>query len=217
MQMPSLAKYFVFVGAALLALISFANFLLEPSTGATVVQTTAKPAPVVRHEPGASKIERWRNEQAALKTAEQAQTAENASLAAKSTPEPLRAGVTDAVPVQPAVAQAQTPAPQVQAASLQSVAAEPDQAAEQEAARLKAERAKAAKAAKAARKARLAREQARAEQAARAQGQFFPGAQQRTASNQQDQFYYGQRAPQRPQVQTGYAYAPRQNFGPFGW
>ena len=35
MQMPSLFKYFAFVGVALLALISLANFLLEPSTGAT--------------------------------------------------------------------------------------------------------------------------------------------------------------------------------------
>lgn len=205
-------KYFAFVGAALLALISLANFLFEPSTGATVVQSAAKPAPVVRHEPGASKIERWRNEQAAMKAAAQSQTAENTSAAAKSTPEPLRAGVTEAAPVQPAVVQAQTPAPEIQAASLQSAAAEPDQAAEQEAARLKAERVKAAKAAK---KARLARERARAEQAA-ARGQFYASGQQRTASNQQDAFYYGQRAPQQ-QYQTGYAYAPRQNFGPFGW
>src|SRR5262245_31832358 len=135
MQMPSLVKYFAFVGAALLALLSLANFLLEPSTGASVVQSAAKPAaPVVRHEPGASKIERWRNEQAALKAAAQTPAGANASVAAKSTPEPVRAGVTE--PVQPAVVQAQTPEPQVQAASLQTAAAEPDQAAEQE--RLKA-------------------------------------------------------------------------------
>ena len=44
MQMPSLVKYFAFVGAALLGLISLANFLLEPSTGASMVQTAAKPA-----------------------------------------------------------------------------------------------------------------------------------------------------------------------------
>jgi len=38
---------------------------------------------------------------------------------------------------------------------------------------------------------------------------------QRTASNQQDAYYYGQRTPQYQQ--PSYAYAPRQNFGPFGW
>jgi hypothetical protein len=226
--MPSLAKYFAFVGAALLALISLANFLLEPSTGATPVQTAAKPAPVVRHEPGASKIERWRNEQAALKAAEQTptkaaeqtQTADNASLAAKSAPVALRSAVTEAAPTasaQPAVVQAQTPAPQLQTASAQP--AEPDQAADAEAARLKAEKVEKAKAAKAAKKVRLARERARAEQAARAQ--FYSGAQQRTASNQQDAFYYGQRQPQQQQQQQqwqwGNAYAPRPNYGPFGW
>ena len=76
MQMPSLFKYFAFVGAALLALISLANFLLDPSTGASMVQTTAKP--LLRSCSSARRlasIERWRNEQAALKAAEQAQTA----------------------------------------------------------------------------------------------------------------------------------------------
>jgi hypothetical protein len=223
MQMPSLVKYFAFVGAALLGLISLANFLLEPSTGATVVQATAKPTPVVRHEPGASKIERWRNEQAALKAAAQAPTGENASLAAKSTPEPLRAVATASA--QPAAVLAEPAALESRTASAQPVAAEPDPAVEQaaaEAARLKAEKAKAAKAAK---KARLARERAKAEQAARESGQFyagtqqpgqfFAGTQQRSASNQQDQYYYGQRFPQR---QFGYASAPPQrSFGPFGW
>ena len=208
MQMPSLVKYFAFVGAALLGLISLANFLLEPSTGASMVQTAAKPAaPVVHHVPGASKIERWRNEQAALKVAAQAQTAENASVAAKSTPEPVQAAVMQPA-AEPATVQASAPQLQAQAASAQpAVGAGPDQAAEAE---RKAERAKAAKAAK---KARLARERARAEQAARASGQFYAGAQQR--SNQQDAYYYGQRAPQYQN--PSYAYAPRQSFGPFGW
>jgi len=213
MPMPSLMKYFAFVGAALLALISLANFLLEPSTGATVVAASAKPAPVVRHDPGASKIERWRNEQAALKAAEQSQTAENASLAAKSTPEPLRPALTEPAAVQPAAAQAQPPAPQPQTVLTDIVAAEPDPAAEQaEAARLKAERTKAAKA----KKARLARARLKAQQAARDSGQFFSGWQQRSASNQQDAYYYGQRMPHQ-QRQAGYAYAPRPSYGPFGW
>jgi hypothetical protein len=211
MQMPSLVKYFAFVGAALLGLISLANFLLEPSTGASMVQTAAKPAaPVVQHVPGASKIERWRNEQAALKATAQAQTAENASIAAKSTPEPVRSLVTQTAAAEPAVAQAPASQLQTQSASAQSApAAEPDHAAEAE---RKAERAKAAKAAK---KARLARERMRAQQAARAPGQYYSSAQQRTASNQQDAYYYGQRAPQYQN--PSYAYAPRQSFGPFGW
>ena len=223
MQMPSLMKYFAFVGAALLALLSLANFLLEPSTGTTpVAAAAAKPAaPVVRHEPGASRIERWRNEQAALKAAEQQQTAANASLAAKSTTEPVRpvqAAVQQpaAAPIQAAPAAIQpvsAPAPAATAplvtdtASLRGEPSQDDRAAQ--AARLKAERSKAAKA----KRARLARERAKAEQNARAQ--FYNGAQQRTASNQQDQYYYYQRARQQEQRQ-GYAYAPRQSYGPFG-
>ena len=109
---------------------------------------------------------------------------------------------------EPAAAQAPAPQLQTQTASAQpAAAAESDQAAEAE---RKAEKAKAAKAAK---KARLARERARAEQAARASGQFYAGAQPR--SNQQDAYYYGQRAPQYQN--PSYAYAPRQSFGPFGW
>src|SRR5262245_22593238 len=90
MRMPSLVKYFAFVGIALLAFLSLANFLLEPSTGASSVAAGPKAKPVaVRHEPGASRMERWRNEQAALKAAEHTQTAENTSAATKSTPEPV--------------------------------------------------------------------------------------------------------------------------------
>ena len=215
MQMPSLVKYFAYMGAALLGLISLVNFLLEPSTGATMVQAAAKPAaPVVQHAPGASRIERWRNEQAALKAAAQAQTAENASTAAKSSPEPVRPTVTQAVAKAPEPAAAQSPAPelQTQAASAQPAAtAEDDQAAEAE---RKAEKVKAAKSAKA-RKARLARERLRAQQAARESGQFYSSVRQRSASGQQDAYYYGQRAPQYQN--PSYAYAPRPSYGPFGW
>ena len=119
----------------------------------------------MHHVPGASSIERWRNEQAALKVAAQAQTAENASVAAKSTPEPVQAAVMQPPRPSPATVQASAPQLQAQAASAQpAVAAEPDQVAEAE---RKAERAKAAKAAK---KARLARERAGPQQAARAAG-----------------------------------------------
>ena len=212
MQMPSLVKYFAYVGAALLGLISLANFLLEPSTGATMVQTAAKPAaPVVQHAPGASRIERWRNEQAALKAASQAQTTENASTAVKSAPEPARPTATQ-VARAPESGAAQAPAPQLQtqsASAQPAAAADADQAAEAE---RKAEKAKAAKAAK---KARLARERMRTQQAAREAGQFYSSVRQRSASSQQDAYYYGQRTPQYQN--PSYAYAPRQSFGPFGW
>src|ERR1043165_8895210 len=109
MPMPSLFKYFAFVGASLLGLITLANFLLDPSTVTTATATPAKPVIVVQHDPRASKIERWRNEQAALKAATQTQTGDNASLVTKSElapPSAQQAGVTGSI--QPAPAQ---PAP----------------------------------------------------------------------------------------------------------
>ena len=244
MPMPSLFKYFAFVGTALLAMITLANFLLDPSTGAHAVVSQAKVTPAVQHDPRASKVERWRNEQAALKAAAQTQTAENASLVTKSelAPPPRQQAVVSepAQPVQtqPAQAQpAQAQPAQAQPAQAQPVQAQPaepalqtaDVSAEHDAelAQAKAEKARAAKAAKAARKAKLARDRARTDQLAReggqgqpqqgwqqGQNQFYSGVQQRSASNQQDQFYYGQRAP--AQQGPGYAYAPRPNYGPFG-
>ena len=238
MPMPSLLKYFAFVGTALLAMITLANFLLDPSTGATVVASQAKVIPV-QHDPRASKVERWRNEQAALKAATQTQTAENASLVTKSelAPPPRQQAVviepaqpvSQPAQVQPAQAQPAQAEPALQTAD---VSAEHDTEAARaaELARVKAEKVKAAKAAKAARQAKVARDRARADQLAQGgqgpqqgpqqgwqqgQNQFFSGAQQRTASNQQDQFYYGQRAP-APQQGPGNAYAPRPSYGPFG-
>ncbi len=238
MPMPSLLKYFAFVGTALLAMITLANFLLDPSTGATVVATQAKVVPAVQHDPRASKVERWRNEQAALKAAAQTQTAENASLVTKSelAPPPSQQAVATppAEPVQTQPTQAAVQAQPIQSQAIQSqpalqtadVSAEHDAEAARvaELARLKAEKVKAAKAAKAARQAKLARSRVRTDQLARdsglgqwphGQNQFFSGAQQRTASNQQDQFYYGQRAPVQ-QPGPGNAYAPRPSYGPFG-
>ena len=234
MPMPSLFKYFAFVGASLLALITLANFLLDPSTGATAVATPTKTVLAVQHDPRASKVERWRNEQAALKAAAQTQTGTNASLVTKSELAPpsvwQAAAVTEPVqPAQPAApqptpAQAQPAEPAMQTAD---VSAEHDAEAARaaELARIKSEKAKAAKA----RKAKIARERARADQLAReggqgqwqqgqwqqGQNQFFSSAGQRTASSQQDQFYYGQRQTS-PQSAAGNAYAPRPNYGPFG-
>ena len=251
MPMPSLFKYFAFVGAALLGLMTLANFLLDPATVTTTASTPAKPVIVVQHDPRASKVERWRNEQAALKAAAQTQTADNASLVTKSelAPPPAQQAVVTApapAPAQvPAQAQPVVQAPPAQPAAIQPVATqvEPalqtaDVSAEHDAeathaaelARAKAEKAKAAKAAKAARQAKAARDRARADQLARDgnQGQWpqhqwpqnqwqqgqnsFFGGQQRTASSQQDAFYYGQRGPR----EAANAYAPRPSFGPFG-
>jgi len=237
MPMPSLFKYFAFVGGALLAMITLASFLLDPATVTTTAATPAKPVIVVQHDPRASKIERWRNEQAALKAAAQTQTADNASLVTKSEQARVVGVVTapaQAQPVQPV----QASPTQSQAAQIQATQAEPalqtsdvsaahdaEVARAAELARAKAEKVKAAKAAKTARQTKLARDRARADQLAHAQSQpgqwqqgpssFFGGPpQQRTASNQQDQFYYGQRAPAREREAN--AYAPRPSFGPFG-
>ena len=242
MPMPSLFKYFAFVGAALLGLMTLANFLLDPATVTTTGAIPAKPVIVVQHDPRASKVERWRNEQAALKAAAQTQTADNASLVTKSelAPPPAQQAVVAAPAPVPAQAQPVVQAPPAQTAAIQPVAtqAEPalqtaDVSAEHDAeaahaaelARAKAEKAKAAKAAKAARQAKAARDRARADQLARDgnQGQWpqnqwqqgqnsFFGGQQRTASSQQDAFYYGQRGPR----EAANAYAPRPSFGPFG-
>ena len=240
MPMPSLFKYFAFVGAALLGLITLTNFLLDPATVATTAATPAKPVIVVPHDPRASKVERWRNEQAALKAAAQTQTADHASLVTKSelAPPPAQQAVVTAPVQAPVQAQPIVQAPPAQTAAIQpepalqtaDVSAEHDAEAAHaaELARAKAEKAKAAKAAKAARQAKAARERARADQLARegSQGQaqwpqaqwqqgqnsFFGGPQQRTASSQQDQFYYGQRGPR----EAANAYAPRPSFGPFG-
>jgi hypothetical protein len=239
MPMPSLFKYFAFVGAALLGLLSLTNFLLDPSTGATAVsqQAPAKPTVTVQHDPRASRIERWRNEQAALKASEPGTTIAKPAPQTVQ-PQPVSASASEAVkPIQAAAAPAAAPVPAAVAAvpaAAAPVAAAPTPAMpdlqttdasataasdDAEAARVKAEKKAAAKA----RKAKLARDRARAEQAqAAAQptqpatgGQFYGGWQQRNASNQQDQYYYGQRAqPQQRQVSN--AYAPRQGFGPFG-
>lgn len=241
MPMPNLFKYFAFVGGALLAMITLASFLLDPATVTTTAATPAKPVIVVQHDPRASKIERWRNEQAALKAAAQTQTADNASLVTKSEQARVVGVVTapaQAQPVQPVQAPpAQSQAIQGQATQSQASQAEPalqtsdvsaahdaEVARAAELARAKAEKVKAAKTTKAARQTKLARDRARADQLAHAQSQpgqwqqgpssFFGGPPQRTASNQQDQFYYGQRAPAREREAN--AYAPRPSFGPFG-
>ena len=235
MPMPSLLKYFAFVGTALLAVITLANFLLDPSTGATAVATQAKVVPVVQHDPRASKVERWRNEQAALKAAAQTQTAENASLVTKSelAPPPAQAAAVTQ-PVQPAPArhrpsrvQAQPAEPALQTAD---VSAEHD--------------AEAARAAELAREGRAgqgrqggesrpqgeARARPRPGRSARARGRARPVATRPVAARAEPVLQRRAAAlslepagsillrPARAGAAAGpgYAYAPRPNYGPFG-
>ena len=231
MPMPSLFKYFAFVGACLLGLLTLTNFLLDPSTGATNV-AAPKPTVAIQHDPRASKIERWRVEQAALKAAEQTPAGENASLVNKSTPEPYRPASAAQAPAPQAVqAVAKVEPAQPHAAPAQMQSAEAPAIAgvetEEEAAAARAAKLaedKAARIAKAkVRKERLARERARSTTETAAAGDggvpvagHYGYARERTASNTQDQYYYGQRAGGY-QPPPGSAFAPRQNYGPFGW
>jgi hypothetical protein len=68
--MPGLTNCFLFAGVAVLASLTFANFLLEPSTGATFVSAPLKPAVTAEHEPRPALIERRRSEQFAPKIIE---------------------------------------------------------------------------------------------------------------------------------------------------
>lgn len=221
MPMPSLFKYFAVVGSALLGLLLGINYLLDPG-GPARPEVSAPPKIVVQHDPRASWMERWRNEQAALKAAEQGRAvapAEPVTIAAKGTQEPLQA----AAPIPASTATAAEPqAPVVEAAIAEPVptesraaalSAETDTHAADQAARVAEVKAK--KAAKAARKARLARERERALAARAAEDPFYAAARQRAASSQQDQYYYGQRSA-FAQPQSVFGYAPRPNYGPFG-
>ena len=200
--MPSLVKYFAFVGAALLALLTLSNFLLEPSTGTRVVAAQPKSF-VVQHDPRASKVERWRDEQAALKAeASQPKTVAKtptepapATIVAKAAAPSLEPAIVQ--PAAPAALPATPPAPVMQAAdasaNIEGVPTEAERAAKTK--RKKAE---------AARKKRLAQARAKSRELA--------------DSSRQDQLYYGQRAATPPfGQQQAYAPAPRQDFGPFGW
>ena len=165
MRMPSLFKYFAFVGVALLALLTFINFMLEPSTGATVVaQPKAVTAPQTARP---SNMARWQEDAAERKAAE----AEYAARVAE-------AQVPEQAPVKTPAAQAAAPMSAPPAALSTEVTAADEQAARAarraETKRVKAERA---------RKVRIAHEKvqkAKARELAdgRKQDQFFYGQQQ---------------------------------------
>jgi len=201
MQMPSLFKYFLTVGSALMGVLFLASYLLEQPAPATAQNAPLPKTVVVKTDPQASRVERWRAEQAA---ADAARKEEAARLAAQpAEPE------TVTKPVKAAATPASSTASRSADASLTTDASAADQS------KLKSRKTRTAEKA---RTKRLAREDARP-------------ARERTASNQQDDYYYGQRqhyaqqgyAQQgfgRPSVAPApaYAYAPQQQqtFGPFG-
>ena len=101
--MPSLFKYFTIVGGILFAGLIGLNALLEPGgPGPKLVKDTAKV--VVQIDPHASKVERLRAEEAALKAADKA----NPQVHPVIVTEPLRLPPPDPLPVTQAAAQ---PAP----------------------------------------------------------------------------------------------------------
>ena len=185
--MPSLLKYFGIVGGILFAGLIGLNAMLDPSgPGPKLVKDT--PKVVVRIDPQASKVERLRTEEAALKAAEKANPEAHPVIVTEPLrlpPQPL-----PPPPAPPAITQvAAQPAP-APAHSLPAVLTA--QAAEEfaPATRAAQEESKQKVAAEKARKKRVARERARAK-----------AVQEASAARQQDQIYY--------------SYAPRPTYGPF--
>jgi hypothetical protein len=160
--MPSLLKYFAIVGSALVALLMLAHSILDTGTATQLVAAAPK-KPVIEHDPRASVIERWRNEQAAMKAQKEGKPIPQFVAPAEpivAAAAPATTIVTPTVAPPPVTEQpAQVSAP---AALTTAPAAAPVVAAdaEAEAEALKAEKAKAAKAEKL-RKARIARAKAR--------------------------------------------------------
>jgi hypothetical protein len=207
MPMPSLFKYFLTVGGALLGVLFLTNYLLEQPAPATAQNVAPTRSVAVKTDPQASRIERWRAEQVA---AEAARKEEAARLAAQ----PAEPETTAAKPVKAtATPAAATPAgAATQTADASLTGTETPAAAEQP--KPKSNKARAEKA----RTKRLARDDGRI------------NGRERTASNQQDDYYYGQRQAygqqgyaqqgygQRPMFAPAptYAYAPQQSYGPFG-
>lgn len=163
-MMPSLLKYFVITGGALLALLFVANAVFEPGgPGPRLVRTDAS-KPTVKLDPQASKVERLRAEEAAEKAAKAAAAAEaEAQLVVTEPPMPARQAA--------APAPAQVSAPVALATEPEGEAARAKRAAQE---RIRAEKAKAKKVRVARERARQrALEEASAQQAAPAYG-FAP-------------------------------------------
>ena len=88
-MMPSLFKYFTIVGGGLLAMLIAISAVTQPGgPGPSLVNAAAPQAAVIRHDPQASRLERLRVEEAALRAnakIEPPATAESAHLLPAST------------------------------------------------------------------------------------------------------------------------------------
>ena len=183
--MPSLIKYFTIVGGLLFAGLIGMNAVMEPGgPGPRLVKNT--PKVVVQIDPQASKVERLRAEEAALKAAERANPEAHPVIVTEPLrvpAEPIPAPVEQ--PTQVVAKPAQGAQPMQSAPATLSAAEEPARPvpAVQEETRQKV-------AAEKARKKRVARERARAR-----------AMQEASAARQQEQTYY--------------SYAPRPAYGPF--
>lgn len=184
--MPSLLKYFAIVGGILFAGLVGLNAMLEPGGPGPRLVKNGPNKIVVQVDPHASKVERLRAEEAALKLAEKANPRAHPVVVT----EPLRLPPLPLEPPapEPVLQAAVKPAPAAPAQSTPPALtpAEPEhaqQTAQQEA--------KHKALAEKARKKRVARERARTRAVQEASA----------ASRQQDQIYS--------------SYAPRPNYGPF--
>ena len=118
-MMPSLFKYFALVGALLLGLLVLTNFVLEPDgPPRSAEKAPPKVKVVVKHDPGASRVERLRVEEAAQKAADRGETPAGLMAAVARPAEPVTAvaAQTQAEPV-PALAAATAATPAEDAAA----------------------------------------------------------------------------------------------------
>src|SRR5947209_4613492 len=192
--MPSLLKYFTIVGGILFAGLIGLNSVMETGgPGPRLVKDT--PKVVVQVDPHASKVERLRAQEAALKAAEKANpTAHPVVVTAplrlppEPTPQPAASPVTQAAaaPTQPAAQPAPVSAPAALATSAAEEPARPVQTAHEE------------------RKQKIAAEKARKKRIARSERARTRATQEASAARQQDQIYYGYAPP-----------PPRPSYGPF--
>ena len=111
MKMPSLFRYFAVVGSALLGLLWIVNYFVdEPAP----TRRAEAPKILVQHEPGASLIERWRDNEAAMKAFERTAPAPVVALNPQPATEPAQkvapvslttAAATEVSPAKPAKAE----------------------------------------------------------------------------------------------------------------
>jgi len=200
--MPSLFKYFLTVGGVLIGLLFLTNYLLEQPAPASAENAGApKAAVAVKTDPQASRVERWRAEQAAAEVLRKEEAARVASQPAEPEAKPAAAKAANAA-AQPVGSRTKS------AAQTADVSMSGTETTASTQAKVKSR--KVARTEKPHNNKRMARDDAR--YAAR------------TGTNQQDDYYYGQRQGyaqqqgfgQRTGYAPAYAYAPQQSFGPFG-